>query len=87
MIFSLLAFGVAVVAGVLAVGASVVSSSEYEIVFVVSLCSGFLSVGCSVYLYKSRSRLIFAAITPSALGVYAITDALLRRFAGIRIFD
>lgn len=79
--------GLAVVAGILAVLLSSMSSPTYLAVFVLTIASGLLAAASALHFFRTRSPLMFAALLPGAFGIYAIIDVFTRLLAGVRLLD
>ena len=77
----------AMLAGLLAVMLSVMSSPKYLAVFVLTIASGLLAAASTVHFCRTRSRLMFAALLPGLFGVYAVIDVFTRLVAGVRLLD
>lgn len=80
-------FGLAMLAGGLAVLLSVMSSPKYLAVFVLTIASGLLAAASTVYFCRMKSPLMFAALLPGLFGVYAVLDVFTRLLAGVRLLD
>jgi len=77
----------AMLAGLLAVMLSVMSSPKYLAVFVLTIASGLLAAASTVHFCRTRSPLMFAALLPGLFGVYAVIDVFTRLVAGVRLLD
>ena len=82
-----LTLGLAVIAGLLALSLSVLSTPTYLVVFVATIASGVLAAGSAVYFFRARSPLMFIALLPGLLGAYAIADLFARLLTGMRLLD
>ena len=79
--------GLAIVAGVLAVLLSVMSSPTYLAVFVLTIVSGLLAAASALHFFRIKSPLMFVALVPGLFGVYAIADVFTRLLVGVRLLD
>jgi uncharacterized membrane protein len=77
----------AMLAGLLAVMLSVMSSPKYLAVFVLTIASGLLAAASTVHFCRTRSPLMFAALLPGLFGVYAVIDVFTWLVAGVRLLD
>lgn len=79
--------GLAMIAGLLAVLLSVMSSPTYLAVFVLTIASGLLAAASALHFCRVKSPLMFVALVPGLFGVYAIADVFTRLLVGVRLLD
>jgi hypothetical protein len=82
-----LMLGLAVVAGVLALLLTMLSTPRFLVVFVATVAAGLVAAGSAVHFVRIRSPLMFAALLPGLLGVYALADVFVRLLGGVRLLD
>lgn len=82
-----LMLGLAVVAGVLALLLTMLSTPRFLVVFVATVVAGLVATGSAVHFVRIRSPLMVAALLPGLLGVYALADVFARLLGGVRLLD
>jgi uncharacterized membrane protein len=76
-----------VAAGTLALLLSMVGSPRLLVVFVATVTAGLLAAASTLHFFLSRSPLMFAALVPGLLGLYAVADVFSRLLGGVRLLE
>lgn len=85
---SLAIFILAAITSSISVIASLASAPTYGMLFIIGIVTSLAAIGCVAYLYYFADFVWFlAGIVPGVVAVYVISDVMLRRFAGFRVFD
>jgi predicted membrane metal-binding protein len=78
---------VEIIAAVVAVLSSLASAITYEPVFILGLVAGIIAVGCVTYLYFVNLNWFLWGLIPAILGIYAMSDVILRYSIGVRVLE
>jgi hypothetical protein len=71
----------------IAAAANLASAPSYGLLFMIGVVAGAVSLCCTIFLYRTGLRWLFAGLLPGGVALYSIVDIALRYFAGVRLLD